>query len=65
MHGWQLDDAFNSSRNKKTDGVESEEEEEVPFAWRVLSISFEISCTIATSEQMSVLIISLSLYASA
>ncbi|EFP75994.2 RNA-splicing factor [Puccinia graminis f. sp. tritici] len=33
MHGWQLDDAFNSSRNKKTDGAESEEEEEeVPFA---------------------------------
>ena len=31
MHGWQLDDAFNS-RNKKTDGIESEEEEEVPFA---------------------------------
>ncbi|KAH9440556.1 hypothetical protein MJO29_016385 [Puccinia striiformis f. sp. tritici] len=31
MHGWQLDDAFNS-RNNKTGPVESEEEEEVPFA---------------------------------
>jgi len=33
MHGWQLDDAFNSSRNRqRTGGEDSESEDEVPFA---------------------------------
>ncbi|PLW12282.1 hypothetical protein PCANC_08189 [Puccinia coronata f. sp. avenae] len=32
MHGWQLDDAFNSRTQKKVGGDDSESEEEVPFA---------------------------------
>ncbi|CAH7665862.1 hypothetical protein PPACK8108_LOCUS155, partial [Phakopsora pachyrhizi] len=40
MHGWQLDDAFNSTLNKKL-GVESEEEEEVPFACLICREAFK------------------------
>jgi hypothetical protein len=36
MHGWQLDDAFNSRTQKKVGGDDSESEEEVPFAWQVV-----------------------------
>ncbi|KAG0150432.1 hypothetical protein CROQUDRAFT_38360 [Cronartium quercuum f. sp. fusiforme G11] len=38
MHGWQLDDAFNSTKNKMK---EEEEEEEIPFACLICRKPFE------------------------